>query len=91
LPERLVGGDRPDEPGQLAGAGHDDLLVGLAAAGHPPEAAVQALLAAPGTLDHGGVLTALAVGELVADPRAAALMPGRLDQQQAHVGVAGLW
>src|SRR2546421_4292388 len=32
----LVGRDRPDEPGELAGAGDDDLLVGLAAARHPP-------------------------------------------------------
>src|SRR5213592_4440974 len=34
-PERLVGRDRPDEAGELAGAGDDDLLLWLAACGHP--------------------------------------------------------
>src|SRR4051812_39141755 len=57
-PDRLVGGDRPDEPGELAGAGDDDLLVGLAAAGHPLPAAVQTLLAAPRAPPHGGGLVA---------------------------------
>jgi hypothetical protein len=63
LSERLVGGERPDEPGEFAGAGDNDLLVGLAAGGHPPPALVKALLAAPGALDHRGVLAALAAGE----------------------------
>jgi len=30
----LLGGDRPDEAGEFARAGDDDLLLGLAAAGH---------------------------------------------------------
>jgi hypothetical protein len=63
LSERLVGGERRDEPGEFAGAGDNDLLVGLAAGGHPPPALVKALLAAPGALDHRGVLAALAAGE----------------------------
>src|SRR3990172_2513420 len=37
-PEWLLGGDRPDEAGELAGAGDNDLLVGLAPARHPPPA-----------------------------------------------------
>jgi hypothetical protein len=36
----LVGGDRPDEAGKLAGAGDDDLLVRLAARGHALPAGV---------------------------------------------------
>jgi len=54
-------------PGEFAGAADDDLLVGLAAGGPPPPALVNALLAAPGALDDGGVLAALAAGQLVAD------------------------
>jgi hypothetical protein len=54
----FVGDDRPDEPGRLAGARDGDLLRGLAAAGDPLPAAVQALLGAPGTLEDGGVLVA---------------------------------
>src|SRR5689334_23049473 len=46
--QRLLGGDRPDEAGELAGAGDDDLLARLAARGHPPPAAVETLLTAPG-------------------------------------------
>src|SRR5439155_26104877 len=68
-PERLVGCDRPDEAGELAGAGDDDLLVRLAAPGHALPACVEALLAAPGALDEGSFVAALATGELVADLR----------------------
>src|SRR5437868_12602096 len=64
-PEWLLGGDRPDEAGELARAGDDDLLLRFAAAGHPLPARVETLLAAPGTFDDGGVLAALAAGELV--------------------------
>ena len=34
-PEGLVGRDRPDEPGELAGARDDGLLTRFPAAGHP--------------------------------------------------------
>ena len=66
-PQRLLGRDRPDEPGELAGARDDDLLVRLAAAGHPLPASVQTLLAAPCALDDERVLAPLAARELVAD------------------------
>jgi hypothetical protein len=89
-PERLVGGDRPDESGELAGDGDDDFLVRLAAAGYPLPAAVQALVGAPGALEHERVLAALARGELLADPGALALVSSRLDQEPAPVAVAGL-
>ena len=52
-PEWLVGRDRPDEAGELARAGDDDLLLWFAAAGHPRPALVETLLAAPSTLDDG--------------------------------------
>jgi hypothetical protein len=42
-PQGLLGGERAHEPGELAGAGDDDLLAGLAPHGHPPPAAVQTL------------------------------------------------
>src|SRR5439155_10266678 len=86
--EWLLGCDRPDEAGELARAGDDDLLLRLAAAGHPLPALVEALLAAPGAFDHGGVLAALAAREVVADLRPAAGVPGRLDQQPPDVAVA---
>jgi len=71
----LVGRDRPDEAGELAGGRDDDLLVRLAAAGHPLPAAVQALLGAPRVLEHERVLAALAGGERLADARAPAPAP----------------
>src|SRR5712691_1541261 len=74
--EWLFGRDRPDEASELTRAGDDDLLLRFAAAGHPLPALVEALLAAPGALDDDGVLAALAAGELVADRRSAARVPG---------------
>jgi len=53
------------------------------------KAAVEALLAGPGAREHGGVLVCLAARELVGDLRAAAGVPGGLDQQPPGVGVAG--
>ncbi len=88
--EWLLCRDRPDEAGELAGASDDDLLLRFAAAGHPLPAGVEALLAAPCALDHKGVLAALAAREVIADARAAACVPGRLDQQPTHVRVADL-
>ena len=86
-PEWLVGGDRPNEARELAGAGDDDLLVWLAARRHPLPALEEPLLAAPGAFDDERVSAALAAGELVADLRPAACVPGRLDQQPADVAV----
>ena len=71
-PERLLGRDRPHEPGELARAGDDDLLGGLAAGRHPLPASIQALLTAPGTLDGDDVLAYLATAKLVADGRSSA-------------------
>ena len=56
--------------------------------GRPSEpAAVQPLLAAPSALDDEGVLAALAAGELVADLRPPARVPGGLDQQPADMAL----
>src|SRR5437764_1975104 len=84
----LVSGDGPDEAGELARAGDDDLLVGLAAAGHPPPATVEALLGAPRALEDLGVLAALAARELIAAARRAPRVPGRFDEQPADVAGA---
>src|SRR4051812_28283536 len=58
--EWLLGGDRPDEAGEFACAGDDDLLLWFAAGGHSLPAAVESLLAAPGAFDVCWVLSALA-------------------------------
>ena len=71
-------------------AGDDDLLVGLAATGHPLPALVETLLAAPGALDHYRVLVAVAAGELAANLRAAGRVQARFDLQPADVAVADL-
>ena len=72
-------------PGELAGAGDDDLLVGLAAAGHPAPAAMQPLLTAPCALENLRVLAALAARELRTDRRTATSVPRRLDEQTPGV------
>src|SRR4051794_20181974 len=51
---------------------------------------VQALLAAPRAFEHGGVLAAVAARELIADGGPTAGGPGRLDEQPAGGGRAGL-
>jgi uncharacterized protein YfaA (DUF2138 family) len=62
----------------------------LAAPGHPHPAAMQALLATPRALEHGGVLVAMAMRELATDRRSPAAVRGRLDQQPPCVAGAGL-
>jgi hypothetical protein len=79
-PQWLLSGDCPHEPGELAGARDDDLLVRLAAAAHPLPPSMQSLLAAPRALEDLRVLAALAARELIADRRAATPVPGRLDE-----------
>ena len=86
----LVGRDRPHEPRELAGEGDGDLLLRRAAPGHPPPAAMQALLRAPCALDHERIQVALTAGELVSDLRAQPPVPGRLDQQPTNVLVPAL-
>jgi len=51
---------------------------------------VKALLGAPGDVDDGRVLAALAAAELVADPGLAAVVVGCLDEQAPGVAGAGL-
>ncbi len=57
--ERLVGRDCPDEAGELAGAGNDDLLLRFAAASRRLPTLVEAILAAPGAFDVGRLLAAV--------------------------------
>ena len=70
--EWLLGRDRPDEAGELAGAGDNDLLARLAAGGHPSPAPVEALLAAPGAGADERVLEMLTLREPLADLRSPA-------------------
>jgi hypothetical protein len=86
----LVGRDRPDEPGEFACAGDDDLLLRLAAAGDSLPALVEALLAAPRALDQRRLVRASATGELVADLRVSPCVPGRLEQEPPDMIVADL-
>ena len=86
----MFGRDCPDEAGEFAGAGDDDLLVWLAAGGHPLPALVEPLLAAPGAFDYRCVLAAVAARELLADGRPPARVPGGLDQEAADVAVSDL-
>ena len=57
---RLFGGDRPAEPGQLAGGGDGDDRAALAALLHPRPHAVQPALGLPGQCDDRGVGAGLA-------------------------------
>ena len=65
-------------------------LCGLPRARMPLVDAVQALLGAVGDLQDVVGLAGLAVGQRRADPRRAAVVPGRLDQQPAGERRAGL-
>jgi hypothetical protein len=93
LVKGMLGGDRPDEAGEFTSAGDDDLLVRLAAGGHPNPAAVKALLGPPGALDHDRIRLALATGQRVADLRSKPWVPGGLDQQTGgrSSSVVGRW
>ena len=72
---------RSDERITSAAVTHAIVVLG----GHPLPAAVEALLGAPGPLDHQRVLVTVARGQLVADPGPLTLVPGGLDQQPAGV------
>ena len=88
--ERLLGSDRPDEAGELPGAGNNCLLRRLAAAVHPLPALVGAPLGAPGMLGHPGLLASLPALQLIAHLRSAPGVPGGFDQQPAGVRGARL-
>ena len=85
------GGDLPAEAGELAGDRDGDDPVGfLAGVFELAPAGVQAALCAPGDIDHLRRLVALAKLEVPADAWMPAVVIGRLDQQPAGVGRAGL-
>ena len=88
---RVVSGDRPAEPGELACDRDGDDCAALAAFDvEPPPHMVQSLLGFPGDRDHGLFLAVLAALERCAEPGWAAVMPCRFDQQPARVPGAGL-
>src|SRR4051794_37352382 len=83
--------ERPDEAGELARDGDRDERAALAALlGEPAPGAPEALLRLPGDRDHVLGLAGLAPCDLAARARAAAIVPGRLDEQPARVARARL-
>ena len=89
--EWLVGHDCPDEAGRFAGAGDNDLLLGLAASVHSLPAFVEPLLATPRSFESERVVPLLATGELVADLGSSSSMPGGFDQYPTGVCAGGPW
>src|SRR5271167_682018 len=85
-----VPADIPDEGGEFAGEGDADLVVVKAAGLEPPIAVVQAQLGAPGDRTDLGGLSLLTHLQASADAGGEAVVPGRLDQNAAHMSVAGL-
>src|SRR5213596_247118 len=81
---------RPEEAGERAGERDGDDVRRLAPLAEQSVEAVEAVLAAPGDLQHLGRLALVAGGERGADPRSAAVLPGGLDQQPARVAGACL-
>src|SRR5918995_634877 len=80
------GGDLPAGADQLASERDRDHAGGLAAAfAQQLPARVQSALDAPGLIDHGRVLAAVADRELAADRRCEAVVQRGLDQQPASV------
>jgi large conductance mechanosensitive channel len=86
----LDAGDRPAEPGQLAGGGDGDDRPALGALLEALPGAVQALLGAPGDRDGLGGLAVVALDQGLEDARRLAVVPCGLDQQPARVPGAGL-
>src|ERR1700752_2288274 len=66
-PISSLGQRRPDEAGELAGDGGDDMLFGFAARGEPLVAAIQSLLRVPGRDQRRGWRTLVASTQLLAD------------------------
>ena len=88
---RGPGGDLPAVAGELAGDRDGDDPVGFAPCVFElAPARVEPSLRAPGDVDDLRCLPALAALERFADHGPAAVVVGRLDQQPAGVGGAGL-
>ena len=86
-----AGGDLPAVGGELAGDRDGDDPAGFAAGVFElAPAGVEPALRMPGDVDDLGCLPALAALERFTDRGAAAVVVGRLDQQPAGVGGAGL-
>jgi hypothetical protein len=83
-------GGGPGEAGELAGDGDGGDVARLAARAQAGVLAVEAVLGAPGDLEHVRGLALLAVSERRPGPGRAQVVPGRLDQQPAGVAGAGL-
>ena len=89
----LVGEGRqrgPDEAGELTGHGDDGLLGQDAAKGHLLVAAVQPQHGSIGEGDESRRLSLPTIAQRGADVGLVPVVPGGLDEEPSHVGVAGL-
>ena len=89
-PIRSVGQGGPDEAGELAGDGGDDVLFRFAARGDRAIAAMQPLLRGPRLRDDGRRRTALSRPQRVADERMMTVMPRGFDEHPPQMRIAGL-
>ena len=84
----VAGHESPHEPGEFSGYAYDR-NVGVLAGCESLEPVVEAYLGSPRIRDDLGGLTFLAATKLVADGGAMPVRPGGLDEEPAHMGVAG--
>src|SRR5204862_7477246 len=83
-------GGRPEKARELARDGDRRHARTLAALAHPRVQTVEAVLRAPGDLEHVIGLAVLPVPERDADPRRVRAVPGGFDQEPARIGRASL-
>jgi len=79
----------PQEAGEFAGDRSHDVLFRFAAGGETSVASGEALLGLPGDGDRRLGRALLATPEVVSDKGMVAIVPGGLDEDAPHVGVAG--
>jgi hypothetical protein len=88
---RLWGhGGSAEVAGERAREGDCDDVAGLASFAQASVLAVEAVLAAPGDLEHVRGLAVLALAKADTDPRRSAALPGGLGEDAAGVAGAGL-
>jgi hypothetical protein len=82
--------DASEKTGKFTGDGYANLVVLHAARFQLPIAVTQTQLRTPGDRSDVGRLLLLTLLQRHRDARREAVVPGRLDQHPAHVGIAGL-
>ena len=81
---------RPEEAGELAGNGRDDVLFRFASCGQAPVASVQPMLRMSGLVDDGRGRAALPHAKGAPEKRMMPVVPRGFDEHTAQVGVARL-